>query len=123
MRKIIKIKALLLSFVFLTGFVPVSALFGPAATIVSTGNFYKAGLQLFIDQSIQKKTGKNSLVFFKEEIEKQNTSNKLNEDLRKLVEKRIETTRKQLDHQNLKKLVKERIKVTRSKLNLNKFTQ
>tara|TARA_B100001121_G_C18668775_1_gene612708 strand:- start:1293 stop:1604 length:312 start_codon:yes stop_codon:yes gene_type:complete len=101
MRKIIKIKALLLSFVFLTGFVPVSALFGPAATIVSTGNFYKAGLQLFIDQSIQKKTGKNSLVFFKEEIEKQNTSNKLNEDLRKLVEERIKIARQKIEIQNI----------------------
>ena len=54
MRKFVKINALIISFVFLSGFIPFAAIFGPAATIFSTGNVYKAGLQILVDQGIQK---------------------------------------------------------------------
>ena len=86
----------------------------------------KKSLKLFKDQSIKKKTGKSSLTFVKDEINKNNQKyedNKFNEDLRQLVEKNIKITRAKLDNQNLEKLVQKRIKVTRSKLNLNNATQ
>ena len=115
-----------ISFFFLTGFVPILSFVGPGVTVLTTGNVYKAAAQIMIDQSIKKKTGKSSLMLVKEEINKNNQKYKdikFNEDLRQLVEKRIKNTRKKIDNQNLQKLVKKRIKVTRSKLNLNNITQ
>ena len=97
MRKFVKISALIISFVFLSGFIPFAAIFGPAATIFSTGNVYKAGLQILVDQGIQKKTGKNSLTLVKEEIEKKEAEKNLQKELRILVEKRIKITRQKLD--------------------------
>ena len=63
MKKLVKINILMISFVFLTGFVPIVSWFAPVATIFSSGNVYKAGLQLLVDQGIQKKTGKNCQIF------------------------------------------------------------
>ena len=101
MRKFVKISALIISFVFLSGFIPFAAIFGPAATIFSTGNVYKAGLQILVDQGIQKKTGKNSLTLVKDEIEKNNANKQLNDKLRKLVEERIKIARKKIELQNI----------------------
>ena len=101
MRKFVKINALIISFVFLSGFIPFAALLGPAATIFSTGNVYKAGIQLFVDQSIQKKTGKNSLMLVKEEIEKQNSNTRFNNELRELVKERIKIARQKIELQNI----------------------
>ena len=39
-------------------------------TIITSGNLYKAGAQLIINQHIKKETGKDSLTFIKEEIKK-----------------------------------------------------
>tara|TARA_B100001287_G_C22529603_1_gene456706 strand:+ start:164 stop:544 length:381 start_codon:yes stop_codon:yes gene_type:complete len=126
MTKLFRIVIVILSFFFLTGFVPIFSIIGPGVTILTTGNLYKAAAQLMIDQSIKKKTGKNSLTLVKDEINKNNKEykkNKFNEDLKQLVEKRIRITRQKLDNQNLQKIVKKQINVTRSKLNLNKTTQ
>ena len=62
----------------------------------------------------------------KEEINKNNQKykdNSFNDDLRQLVEKRINITREKLNNQNLQKLVQKRINVTRSILDLNNTTQ
>ena len=126
MYRFFRIVTIIVFFFFLTGFVPIMSFVGPGMTVITTGNVYKAATQLIIDQSIKKKTGKNSLVFVSEKINKNNQNykkNKFNEDLRKLIEQRIKITRKKLDDQNLKKLVKKRINVTRSILNLNNITQ
>ena len=101
MRSTVKIIALIISFVFLTGFVPVTTFIGPASTLISSGNVAKAGIQLIVDQSIQKKTGKNSLTLVKEEIEKSNNNRKLNQKLRLLVEERIKTARQKIVLQNI----------------------
>ena len=126
MYRSFRIVTIIVSFFFLTGFVPIMSFVGPGMTVITTGNVYKAATQLIIDQSIKKKTGKNSLVFVSEKINKKNQNykkNKFNEDLRKLIEQRIKITRKKLDDQNLKKLVKKRINLTRSILNLTNTTQ
>ena len=126
MIRLFRIVIIILSFFFLTGFVPIFSIIGPGVTVLTTGNLYKAAAQLMIDQSIKKKTGKNSLTLVKDEINKNNKEykkNKFNEDLKQLVEKRIRITKQKLDNQNLQKLVKNQINVTRSKLNLNKTTQ
>ena len=101
MRKFIKIKILILSFLFLTAFVPLVSLFGPASTIISTGNIYKAGFQFLVDKGIQEKTGKNSIMLVKSEIDKQNTNKQLNDKLRKLVEERIKIARQKIELQNI----------------------
>ena len=121
--RLLRILTIILSFFFLTGFVPIFSIIGPGLTVISSGNFYKAGAQFIINQSIEKKTGKDSLTFLKEEIDKKIKKNSFDEDLRQLVEKRIKMTRKKLDEQNLQKLIKKRIKVTRSVINLNNTTQ
>jgi hypothetical protein len=93
----LKILLLITSFIFTTGFAQIAVLVGPATTIIASGNIYKASAQLIIDQSIKKKTGKNSLTLVKEEIEKKEAEKNLQKELRLLVEKRIKITRQKLD--------------------------
>ena len=122
-----RILTILLSFFFLTGFVPILSFIGPGVTVLTSGNIYKASAQFIINQRIEKETGKNSLVLIKEtlveEKEKKVQKNSFDEDLRQLVETRIKMTRQKLDNQNLQKLIKKRIEVTRSILDLNNITQ
>ena len=117
--RLFKIFTILISFLFLTGFTPFMSIIGPGVTVLTSGNIYKATAQFIIDQSIKKKTGKNSLTLVKEELDKKKNKNEFNEELRNLVEKRIKMTRKKLEEQELKKLVKKRIQITRSIINLN----
>ncbi len=121
--RLFKIFTVLVSFLFLTGFTPFVSILGPGLTVFTSGNVYKATAQLIIDQSIKKKTGKNSLTIVKEELDKKKNKKEFNEELRNLVEKRINITRKKLEEQELRKLVKKRIRITRSIINLNNTTQ
>ena len=100
-KKFIKISVTLISFFFLTGFIPVISILGPSLTAVTSGNIYKASAQFLIDQKIKKETGKNSLALVKQEIDKKNHQNKFNEELKQLVEKRIKMTRKKLNLDNI----------------------
>ena len=121
--RLFKIFTILISFLFLTGFVPFVSILGPGVTVLTSGNIYKATAQFLIDQSIKKKTGKNSLTLVKEELNKKKNKKEFNEELRNLVEKRIKITQKKLKEQELRKLVKKRIHITRSIINLNNTTQ
>ena len=121
--RLFKIFMILVSFLFLTGFTPFVTILGPGVTVLTSGNIYKATAQFIIDQSIKKKTGKNSLTLVKEELDKKKNKNEFNEELKNLVEKRIKITRKKLEEQELRKLVKKRIHITRSIINLNNTTQ
>ena len=125
--RLIRIITVIVSFFFLTGFVPILSFIGPGVTVLTSGNIYKASAQFIINQRIEKETGKNSLTLIKEtlveETDKKIKINSFDEDLRQLVETRIKMTRQKLDNQNLKKLLKKRIKVTRSILDLNNTTQ
>ena len=125
--RLFRILTFILSFFFLTGFVPILSFVGPGVTALTSGNVYKAGAQYIINQRIEKETGKNSLALIKDTLveEKDNKikKNSFDEDLRQLVETRIKMTRQKLDNQNLQKLLKKRIEVTRSILNINNTTQ
>ena len=121
--RLFKIFTILVSFLFLTGFTPFISILGPGVTAITSGNIYKATAQFIIDQSIKKKTGKNSLTLVKEELDKKKNKNEFNEELRNLVEERINMTRKKLEEQELRKLIKKRINITRSIINLNNTTQ
>ena len=125
--RLFRILTIILSFFFLTGFVPILSFVGPGVTVLTSGNIYKASAQFIVNQRIEKETGKNSLILIKETLveEKDNKikNNSYDEDLRQLVETRIKLTRQKLDNQNLQKLLKKRIEVTRSILDLNNTTQ
>ena len=127
-NKLLRIFIIIISFFFITGFVPILSLIGPGVTALTSGSMYKASAQFIINQGIEKETGKNSLTiikdtFVKEEINEKNQKKSFNEDLMKLVENRIKITRKKLRDQNLQKLVTNRINVTRSILKLNSTNQ
>ena len=125
--RLFRILTVVLSFFFLTGFVPILSFVGPGVTVLTSGNIYKASAQYIVNQRIEKETGKNSLTLIKEtlveETDKKVKINSFDEDLRQLVETRIKMTRQKLDNQNLQKLLKKRIEVTRSILDLNNTTQ
>ena len=99
--RMLKILTLIVSFFFLTGFVPLASIIGPGVTVLTSGNIYKATAQFMIDQTIKKKTGKNSLTLVKEEIEEKQSEKNFNKELRKLVEKRITIARQKLDLQKI----------------------
>ena len=125
--RLFRILTIILSFFFLTGFVPILSFVGPGVTAITSGNIFKASAQYIINQKIEKETGKNSLTLIKEtlaeETDKKIKKSSFDDDLRQLVETRIKMTRKKLDNQNLQKLLKKRIEVTRSILDLNNITQ
>ena len=125
--RLLKILTIILSFFFLTGFVPILSFVGPGVTVLTSGNIYKASAHFIVNQHIEKETGKNSLTLIKETlVEEKDTKIKkssFDEDLRQLVETRIKITRQNLDNQNLQKLLKKRIEITRSILDLNNTTQ
>ena len=126
--KLIRILLVILSFIFLTGFVPILSFVGPGVTALTSGNFVKASAQFIVNHGIERETGKNSLTIIKEtlikeEANKEIKKNSFEDDLRQLVETRIKMTRQKLDNQNLQKLLKKRIEVTRSILDLNNTTQ
>ena len=126
--RLISILTIIVSFFFLTGFVPILSFVGPGVTVLTSGKVYKASAQFIVNQRIEKETGKNSLTliketFINEEKDEKIKINSFDEDLRKLVETRIKMTRQKLDNQNLQKLLKKRIEVTRKILDLNNTTQ
>ena len=77
--KLFRILTIILSFFFLTGFLPILSFVGPGVTVLTSGNIYKASAQFIINQRIEKETGKNSLALIKDTLveEKDNTIKKL----------------------------------------------
>mgnify|MGYP001229885699 CR=1 FL=1 len=97
----IRISAILISFIFLTGFLPFLSFLAPGYTVASSGSIYKAGAQYLVNKSIKESTGKNSLDLIKEKIEREDNRAYLNQKIRKLVERRIELARKKLNLSNI----------------------
>ena len=77
--RLLRILTIILSFFFLTGFVPILSFVGPGVTALTSGNVYKAGAQYIINQRIEKETGKNSLALIKDTLveEKDNKIKKI----------------------------------------------
>ena len=129
--KFLRVIFLIASFVLLSGFMPLASLLGPGVTIVSSGNFYKAGAQYVIDSTIKKKTGKSSLSLVQEEVIKQNNKRDFNPEFKKLVKKRIALTHKKLIEQNnqkkfnedLKRLIEKRFAIVQKELIIKRFSQ
>ena len=126
--KFFKLCLYLTSFLFLTGFVHLPAVMGPAMTIVTSGNLTKASAQLVFDYEFKKKTGKSSFNYITEEVSKNNKENQINEDFKNLIEKRVKITHQKLKDQNkidkeFKLLVEKRVKLTHKKLIQQKISQ
>ena len=126
--KFFKICLYLTSFLFLTGFVPLPAVLGPAITVATSGNLAKATAQLVFDYEFKKKTGKSSLKYISEEISNNNKENLINEDFKNLIEKRVKITHQKLKDQNkidkeFKLLVEKRVKLTHRRLIQQKISQ
>ncbi len=126
-----KLSFFLTSFLFLTGFVPLPAVLGPAITVATSGNLVKATAQLVFDNEFKKKTGKSSLSYITEEVSKNNEQMRINKDLKDLIEKRVEIVHQKLVDQNneskiikdFKFLVEKRVELTHKKLIQQKINQ
>ena len=129
--RLFKLCLLLTSFLFLTGFVHLQAVLGPAFTVATSGNLAKATAQLVFDNEFKKKTGKSSLGYITEEVSKNNKENQINEDFKNLIEKRVKTVHQKLVDQNnepkiikdFKLLVENRVELTHKKLVEQKINQ
>ena len=129
--RFLKISLFLSSFLFLTGFVPLPAVLGPAITAATSGNLVKATAQLVFDYEFKKKTGKSSLGYITEEVSKNNQENHINKDFKDLIEKRVEIVHQKLVDQNneskvikdFKLLVEKRVELTHKKLKQQKINQ
>ena len=126
-----KISFFFSSFLFLTGFIPLPAVLGPAITAATSGNLVKATAQLVFDNEFKKKTGKSSLSYITEEVSKNNQENRINKDFKDLIEKRVEIVHQKLVDQNnepkvikdFKLLVEKRVELTHKKLRQQKINQ
>ena len=129
--RFLKLSLFLTSFLFLTGFVPLPAVLGPAITVATSGNLAKATAQLVFDNEFKKKTGKSSLSYITEEVSKNNQENRFNKEFKDLIEKRVEIVHQKLVDQNneskmikdFKLLVEKRVKLTHKKLTQEKINQ
>ena len=129
--RLFKLCLLLTSFLFLTGFVHLQAVLGPAFTVATSGNLAKATAQLVFDNEFKKKTGKSSLNYITEEVSKNNEQNRINKDFKNLIEKRVKIVHQKLVQQNnepkiikdFKFLVEKRVKLTHNKLIQQKTNQ
>ena len=68
--RLFRILIVILSFFFLTGFIPIFSFVGPGLTVITSGNVYKASAQFIINKKIEEETGKNSLMLIKETLDK-----------------------------------------------------
>ena len=126
-----KICLLVTSFLFLTGFVPLTAVLGPAITAATSGNLAKATAQLVLDNEVKKKTGKSSLSYITEEVSKNNKENRFNKEFKDLIKNRVQITHQKITNQNNEKkitknfklLVEKRVKLTHKKLIQTKINQ
>ena len=129
--RFLKLSLFLTSFLFLTGFVPLPAVLGPAITVATSGNLAKATTQLVLDNEFKKKTGKSSLGYITEEVSKNNQENRINKDFKNLIKKRVEIVHQKLVDQNnepkvikdFKLLVENRVELTHQKLIRQKINQ
>ena len=129
--RFLKISLFFSSFLFLTGFVPLPAVLGPAITAATSGNLVKATAQLVFDNEFKKKTGKSSLNYITEEVSKNNQEIRNNKDFKDLVEKRVAIAYQKLVEQNNEKkiikdfklLVEKRVELTHKKLIQQKINQ
>ena len=80
--------------ILLNGCAQSTSLLGPIYALGKTGNVYQVGLSYGSDKAVTTLTGKSAIGNFDDLLKVK----KRDSDLRKLVKKRIEETRKKLNH-------------------------
>tara|TARA_B100000989_G_scaffold285791_1_gene253836 strand:+ start:430 stop:726 length:297 start_codon:yes stop_codon:yes gene_type:complete len=93
---ILKIFLLIFTLIFLSGCVQTTSLLGPGITVATTGNVLQAGFQYGANTALKRETGKDVLTYIKDTVDENNNKKKLHVELKRLLENRIETTRKKL---------------------------
>jgi F420-0:gamma-glutamyl ligase-like protein len=103
----VEIKKIVLYFCigsFLTGCYQSSAMVGPAITLASTGNVSQAGLTYITNKAVKEETGMTATEYVSTILEERNnTTEKIDEELLILVQTNFEQTRKKLLLQNQSK--------------------
>ena len=94
--KLTKILFLFLSLIFLNGCLQSTALLGPGATLVTTGNIAQAGFQYAANSAIKKETGKDAFTLVKDVVEEDHKKRKFSRDFKKMVEKRVLKAREKI---------------------------
>ena len=94
--KFLKTSFLFLSLIFLNGCLQSTALLGPGATIITTGNIPQAGFQYIANESIKNETGKDALTLVKEAVEEDHKKRKFTKEFKMMVEKRVLNARKKI---------------------------
>ena len=93
---ILKIFLLIFTLIFLSGCVQTTSLLGPGITVATKGNVLQAGFQYGANTALKRETGKDVLTYIKDTVDENNNKKKLHVELKRLLENRIETTRKKL---------------------------
>ena len=91
-----KILNYILVSIILSGCAQSTAMIGPAITLASSGNMSQAGLTFFGNKAVEKETGMDTVSYFSNKIEQQNSRTKLKREFKNLVETNFEKTREKL---------------------------
>ena len=87
-----KIYFLAIIFIFLSGCIQSTALFGPGVTLATTGNIMQAGLQYGANTAIKNETGKDALTHLKDAVDEEQD----NQKIKSFVKNTIDTISKKL---------------------------
>ena len=82
--------------IILSGCAQSTAMIGPAITLASSGNIFQAGLTFFGNKAVEKETGMDTVSYFSNKIEQQNSRTKLKREFKNLVETNFVKTREKL---------------------------
>ena len=82
--------------IILSGCAQSTAMIGPAITLASSGNISQAGLTFFGNKAVEKETGMDTVSYFSNKIEQQNSRTKLKREFKNLVETNFAKTREKL---------------------------
>jgi len=91
-----KILNYILVSIILSGCAQSTAMIGPAITLASSGNMSQAGLTFFGNKAVEKETGMDTVSYFSNKIEQQNSRTKLKREFKNLVETNFVKTREKL---------------------------
>ena len=91
-----KIYFLAIIFIFLSGCIQSTALFGPGVTLATTGNVMQAGLQYGANTAIKKETGKDALTHLKDAVELEQDNQKLQKKIKNFTQNTINRVKKKL---------------------------
>ena len=82
-----KIYFLAIIFIFLSGCIQSTALFGPGVTLATTGNIMQAGLQYGANTAIKNETGKDALTHLKDAVDEEKDSQNIKTIVRNTIDK------------------------------------